>query len=129
MLRAWRIPVSLALLLSLTGGHWWMLQTIAWSRMIVNYSARSGLVQGIEETFDGDHPCPMCLAIKQARAAEDAQAPSMVASEKSAEVMGLPPETGWFATTPAFLFLTGADEYADPLRAPPLLTPPRSSRA
>ncbi len=40
-----------------------MLQTVAWGRMLANYTAERGFVQGVEDTFDGDHPCPMCVKI------------------------------------------------------------------
>ena len=62
--------VSLVLLLSLTGVHWGILQTVAWGRMIVAYSAEDGFALGVKKTFDGQHPCPLCKAIKRARASE-----------------------------------------------------------
>lgn len=59
-------PALLALVM-ITQFHWSALQVIAWSGMLVTYSARAGIEVGIRETFDGEHPCPMCSAIKAAK--------------------------------------------------------------
>lgn len=56
--------MSLAALLAIGGGHWAVLQTVAWARMIVDYTHDSGsLRQGVAETFDGAHPCELCRKI------------------------------------------------------------------
>lgn len=55
----------------LTQLHWAALQVVAWGGMLISYSARSGIETGIRETFDGDHPCPMCTAIKTAKEREN----------------------------------------------------------
>ncbi len=61
------------------GLHWILLQCIAWLGMAVVYSDQEGsIVEGLSKTFDGQHPCPMCLAIKDAKsggAGEDPQVP------------------------------------------------------
>ena len=44
-----------------------MLQGVAWSRMLVTYSAQAGLAAGVTMTFDGQHPCCMCKSIAGAR--------------------------------------------------------------
>ncbi|MES2922197.1 MAG: hypothetical protein V4819_11660 [Verrucomicrobiota bacterium] len=44
-----------------------MLQVVAWSRMLVDYSAQAGLAEGMTMTFDGQHPCCMCNAIAENR--------------------------------------------------------------
>ena len=44
-----------------------MLQIVAWSRMLVDYSAQAGLAEGASMTFDGKHPCHMCQAIAESR--------------------------------------------------------------
>ena len=38
--------------------------------MAVNYGARYGLTKGLERTFDGKHPCPLCKQIAKARQSE-----------------------------------------------------------
>ncbi len=58
---------ALVAVLATMGGHWMFLQSVAWSRMIVEYSSSYGLTEGLSRTFDGDHPCPMCKSIEQAK--------------------------------------------------------------
>lgn len=57
-----------ALLLGL--GPLGLLQAVAWTGMAFDYSARYGLAEGLGRTFDGQHPCPMCKKITQARQKE-----------------------------------------------------------
>ncbi len=64
-----RFATVLVLVLSL-GLHWAVLQTIAWTGMIVSYSRDASFTEAVTKTFDGEHPCPMCKVIKQARAEE-----------------------------------------------------------
>lgn len=125
---AWaRLGVSLLLLLSLSGAHWWVLQSIAWSGMIVSYSAKSGLLQGVEETFDGEHPCPMCKAIKQARESESSPADSLAPVQKSALLLGLPPQAVPLPTHAAFPQVTQLAARASLINLPPPLPPPRAA--
>jgi len=60
----------LALIVALfaaTGGHWAVLQSVAWSAMLVRYSHESGIAIAVEKTFDGQHPCALCDKISKAR--------------------------------------------------------------
>ena len=57
-------------LLHLGGGHWGVLQGIAWAKMLVEYSQTDGLRDGIVKTFDGEHPCEMCKSISKGRESE-----------------------------------------------------------
>ena len=65
----------LALFLML-GGHWALLQTVAWARMLRDYSNAGSFTEAIEKTFDGRHPCKMCLKIRKARQEERRQPPT-----------------------------------------------------
>ncbi len=47
------------------GGHWVVLQSAAWARMLVDYSRDASLAVAIEKTFDGQHPCSLCKRIDQ----------------------------------------------------------------
>jgi hypothetical protein len=68
--------VMLVLVLSLSlGAHWAVLQTVAWTGMLLSYSRAAGFAAGVSATFDGKHPCQLCRIIKQAREAEDKPAP------------------------------------------------------
>jgi hypothetical protein len=65
VLRFFRIGIVLALIVSI-GAHWAVLQSAAWLSMAVTYTLETGsLNQGLSETFDGDHPCALCLAVQK----------------------------------------------------------------
>lgn len=68
------------------GGHWALLQSLAWSRMLVDYSRDSSLSSAIAKTFDGQHPCPMCKEVEKGRAEDEKQAPP-VKWEKQPEIL------------------------------------------
>lgn len=46
------------------------LQSVAWIGMVANYARDEKLVVAIEKTFDGQHPCRLCEAVKSGRAEE-----------------------------------------------------------
>jgi hypothetical protein len=49
--------------LALCGGHWVLLQSVAWTTMIVTYSQDSTITAAIQKTFDGAHPCNLCQTV------------------------------------------------------------------
>ncbi len=53
--------------LELLGGQWLVLQTTAWVEMLVHYSRSNNIENAISKTFDGNHPCPLCLSIVKAK--------------------------------------------------------------
>ena len=62
-----------ALMISI-GGQWALLQSAAWLGMAVSYSFKAGSVaEGLSQTFDGDHPCPMCCALKKSQEKEESK--------------------------------------------------------
>lgn len=50
-------------------------QGLAWFGMLLSYVPEQGLVDGLEQTFDGEHPCSLCCSIAAHReqAADDAR--------------------------------------------------------
>ncbi len=43
-----------------------VLQGVAWVGMAVSYSVSEGSVTaGLSKTFDGEHPCPLCVAVRK----------------------------------------------------------------
>lgn len=60
----------LALLMTL-GTHWYVLQSIAWARMLATYSRSAPLREAVTQTFDGQHPCSLCLTIQAGRDREE----------------------------------------------------------
>ena len=68
ILRLLGIPLAWVAICFVIGGHWAVLQGIAWSRMVVDYTTHAhSLVTGVERTFSGNHPCPMCCKIADER--------------------------------------------------------------
>lgn len=49
------------------GMHWAVLQSVAWTGMLITRLQSEGVLEAVEKTFDGEHPCPMCLALKKAQ--------------------------------------------------------------
>lgn len=57
-------------LLGATGGHWAVLQTIAWADMLANNLKTESVGAAFTKTFDGAHPCKMCKQISAGKTAE-----------------------------------------------------------
>ncbi len=63
------LSIAMALF-SLSGGHWALLQGVAWGRMMHTYSTQGSFQTAIKKTFDGKHCCPLCKKIEQAKQQE-----------------------------------------------------------
>ena len=57
-------------LLSVIGGHWAVLQTVAWTNMLAENLRTTSVTMAVEKTFDGKHPCCLCKAITQGKKSE-----------------------------------------------------------
>src|SRR6185295_12505017 len=55
------------------GGHWTLLQSVAWVTMAVNYSQTAPLNEALAKTFDGKHPCPICKLVTEGKKSERQQ--------------------------------------------------------
>ncbi len=91
--------IQLFIVLSLgfiaTGVQWDVLQTLAWGRMMANYSCAESLPQAVADTFQGPY-CRLCRAVAQAKQQE--KAPLGLPTEKlSAKVLL------FFQATPRFV--------------------------
>lgn len=67
--RPTRILTWLMLLL-LVGGHWGMLQVVAWTGMLIDYSRDNSFVEAVEMTFGGEYRCEICKRVDAGIAAE-----------------------------------------------------------
>lgn len=56
--------------LTATGTHWLILQSIAWTTMLADNLRETTVVQAVEHTFDGKHPCRLCKAIARGKQEE-----------------------------------------------------------
>jgi len=85
LLQAIGLPLTCIAMFSIAGGHWGVLQTLAWAKMLRTYSQDASIKVAVEKTFSGEHPCPLCLKVREGRAKEE-KAPATVKIEKKAEV-------------------------------------------
>ena len=76
-------------IVAMLGGHWLVLQSVAWTRMIVSFSQRDSFGTAIVKTFDGKHPCTLCLKISAGRQQEEQQRKEtlLIKTEKMMDVM------------------------------------------
>jgi hypothetical protein len=89
----------------LIGGHWAVLQVTAWVGMLVKYSEAEGVEVGISKTFDGKHPCSLCLSIAKNKQTEKKQSSQLAAGKiyliAHAQRWTLqPPRYSWCLKTP-----------------------------
>jgi RNA polymerase subunit RPABC4/transcription elongation factor Spt4 len=78
--------------LHLIAGPLGVMQVVAWSKMIKDYSQEKGLLTGVMETFDGDHPCKMCKKISTSK--QDEQKNPLIPQSK------LDMTSKWFGMIP-----------------------------
>jgi len=110
-------------LLAATGSQWAVMQSVAWAQMITERIGSEGLTKAINQTFDGKHPCALCLKIEKSRKAE--KHPELRTEFKRLEFA--PQEILFSLYSPtAFSLLSTADSAAPSLLCPPPVPPPRS---
>jgi hypothetical protein len=63
--------IILCCALYLSGAHWMVLQTTAWTGMLISRSLNVSVAEAIDSTFDGQHPCRMCEAISSGHQTEE----------------------------------------------------------
>ena len=67
--RVAKILVILAVALSV-GLHWALLQTVAWTGMLVTYAQQTSIRDAVVKTFDGKHPCRLCKLVREGQQSE-----------------------------------------------------------
>lgn len=109
-------------LLATTGGHWALLQTVAWTNMLATNLQTSSFEEALVKTFDGKHPCAMCKAVSEGKK-----------SEKKAELMLAGKKLEFVNDRTAFMFCAPSDfrlvpepqNFGDQLAYRPPVPPPR----
>ena len=76
----------LACTLYLSGAHWMVLQTTAWTGMLLARSQRVAVAEAVETTFDGQHPCGLCSAITTGQNEEKQKEREFPAAKKMQEI-------------------------------------------
>jgi hypothetical protein len=84
--RGWlpmKVAAAFCFALLLATGPLGLLQVVAWTGMVWNYTQAEGsLLTGVQKTFDGEHPCTMCDSIKTAKSKEQSKPVTVVSSKK-----------------------------------------------
>src|SRR5688572_4277337 len=119
--RLFQLSVAFALIAAV-GGHWVVLQSVAWVGMAVNFSKTAPLSVALKKTFDGDHPCRLCIVVKEGKQQEQKQAVLKVETKLDLlclqTVRYLPPAL-------PFTLLSVSSELALPRTETPPVPPPR----
>ena len=55
------------------GGHWAILQSVAWVSMAAGYAQAEPLKDALVKTFDGRHPCQICKVVEEGKKSEKHQ--------------------------------------------------------
>ena len=121
--RSRKYLVVAALVLT-TGAHWAALQTVAWTTMLANNLRTQSVSEAVSQTFDGEHPCPLCNAIATGKKSEkksEGVAPTMK--------MEFPPVADKFVliSPKSFLTFTLLELSVDSSCSRPPVPPPRNS--
>lgn len=54
------------------GGHWYLVQTVAWGKMFMEFSRTERVDVALEKTLSGKNPCKICRFVeKNRKSAED----------------------------------------------------------
>ncbi len=85
MLRAIGHSLLFLAMFSIIGGHWAVLQSVAWTGMLLEYSKDSSVSTALIKTFGGKDPCQMCRTIEEGRQKET-RLPASLKADKKIEV-------------------------------------------
>jgi hypothetical protein len=62
--------LAFAAALQILGGHWMLLQSMAWVGMVIDFARTEPLPVAVAKTFDGGHPCDLCKSVSKGRGEE-----------------------------------------------------------
>lgn len=100
MLRSLGLSLMCLAMFSIAGGHWVVLQTVAWAQMVREYSQTATVAEALEKTFSGKAPCSLCEQIAEAKQQEE-KSPATLKSDKKAEIFLLAETDGLKKRFPA----------------------------
>ena len=64
------------LLLVIAGGHWGVLQLVAWTTMVIDFSREAPVATAVSMTFDGHNPCLLCKTVERGLANDGSATPT-----------------------------------------------------
>ncbi len=104
-----------------------MLQSVAWANMIRNYSHETNFKTALSETFDGNHPCPLCRFIQKERSSQGNPSKEALPSPNKAPICAVV-----FANLATVFFIFGKPYFVSVSRLDwnriPLSPPPKLDR-
>ncbi|MCI0540627.1 MAG: hypothetical protein L0Z50_35955 [Verrucomicrobiales bacterium] len=104
------------------GGHWAVLQSVAWVGMVISYSQDSPLKEALVKTFDGQHPCKLCKVVREGKKSEQKQALLKVETKLDFLLV----RSAVFLDAPMpFVVLSDEPDSAQPRAESPPTPPPR----
>ena len=112
----------IAALVVALGGHWAVLQTVAWTNMLANNLRTGSLEAAVKKTFDGNHPCSLCKEISAAKKSEKKK--DLPAAAKKLEFVSVRPAFV-FSPPTAFYLLPEWEAATFPAGHQPPVPPPR----
>jgi hypothetical protein len=119
-LQQWLVVALLTLAI---GGHWAVLQSVAWTTMLAGNLRTSSLAVAVERTFDGQHPCKLCKVVSAGKKSEkQAEFPTLA---KQLEFTLFAHPFVFSAPTQFYLQAEAGAQPDSTLRTPPV-PPPRS---
>ncbi len=81
MFRAAGFMLLFLAMFSIAGGHWAVLQAVAWTGMVIEYSQDATVTAAIKKTLSGEAPCTMCRSIEKGRQQEN-RLPAVLKTDK-----------------------------------------------
>ena len=79
LLGKWMLVIAM---ITAIGGHFVLFQSVAWTSMMISNAKHGNLTEALEKTFDGQHPCALCMSIQKARESENKQQTPQVNTAK-----------------------------------------------
>ena len=125
VIRVARYLLVAALMVSI-GAQWAVLQSVAWVGMAVSYSIKEGsITTGLSKTFDGEHPCPLCCAVKKGSESEKKDPKSKDSKKLKQDLFASEARAVVIATPGGVRLPKAANEVAWARLIAPAVPPPR----
>ena len=118
------IASLLAIFLS-AGGHWAVLQSIAYARMLVEFAQEGSLGAAVKKTFDQRYACSLCPKIRDGYNKER-KAPPNLGGEQFPEFLGQSSATVFFVPALGLDLPSLSSRHSYFFNAPPK-PPPRAA--
>jgi hypothetical protein len=116
--------------LSLSGVHYGVAQMWAWTTMVTERSVHGDFMEAVKSTFDGDHPCRICLRVQSESQKEQQRPQQKLLKEWKPLTGGLCDVAPTFLAPDPLLFGVLMEVAESPIEGvgDVLLNPPEDSR-